>query len=790
MRLIGKVIILIILILFGVYIYSKYVSYRTELTEDNVEQEKELYISHSAYQIANNESLSYSLPKNATNFKILVYPIIENELYLELKDKQNLEKQIDLSLNLNYEGGTKKQDYKAEIKTYSHINTNELIQPFWINEEQTVLLSKTLEFEVPKSKDIKFYLSSEKISSYLVRTYYQQRQSRTRVKQRWLRTSERRKANLLKYYPFDADNVSNSEINSLYKNSWSSVAPNLEGGSELKAARLFEYENRDELISINNNNLFSSSDIYLPKNSKYTFKVLNKTNISLDLELLNASDDFKAVLTHKNENALIKSSSYVKADFKQLTLEPGQYELSFTTDIAFRFEAESEEAIEKPDTFTSLYKLNVGESISYAVKSLPDINEYYKAAFHGLGGVDRAKLRIDTYSGDKLIDRKLEEIEFQVSEYMPYVTSRELGLQNISGASEKSIAISDIATRLEITAIDQPVSVSLSNTVSGLAAIKRITNASANSYQNAWFVLKPEQALEFLRDNKVNRYLNIESNAIQTDRVAQSFEKIRPLNSRRFKVVYYKNKSTIYSGNSAVNFRKINTRRTNSFNFQDKRTVSKKTLRPTLIIESKKPTDFSNTIVTLDGKTIELEQFESMQEFLLPKIQANTNYALSITPQSNRNFYINYTSVNDTMLSKRQLFKANKVTKYRFYKRDNVFESLSINILNNKSSAFEIKTSLLKDGLVVRPQKTPATRRIIFDTYDENLSKNMLRNSECRRNCYLYTPQFLPLYEDLSAGWYELHIEIPGNTQLYLDVSKTYYQEGSQSIIFSDELQN
>ena len=794
MRLIGKLILLLIIMFLAWYLYTLSTGYHSAYNEENKEQEKTAYISHNAFQVANTEELTYDLPKNATNFKLLIYPIISKETFKERLTKRTSENAINFSLNIKHSGKSNKLDYKADVKEYVNRQTSESLQPFWFSDKQNVLLSKTHEFEVSQGKSIVFSLSSDTVNTYLVRTYYQQRQSTTRVRQRWQRSSTRRKENLLKYYPFDADAISNAEISSMYKNSWSSVAPVQDANSELKGVQLFEYENRD-LLTPENTNQFSSLNVHLPKNSKYTFKVLDEVDVRLNIELLTEADALQATLRHKSDRANVTSRSVDSKDFNSIQLAPGQYELSFNQDVAFDVElnTNSDEEIQSlilPETYTSIYSIQEGESINYAVKSLESISAYYKAVFYTLGELKNAKVKVNIYSNEVLLSSGTESISFESSDYMPLVVDSEVGLQRISAAFEKNIDINKQATRIEIIAVENPVNVRLLNTVSGISAIKKVSKNSVASYQNSWFVLKPQNALMFLRDKKVSRFLNIESNAIKGERVAQSFEKLKPQESKRFKVVHYLNKSTVYSSNNGVNFKKLTANRNYQLKFRDKRTNSKVYIRPTLVVRTKQAGQLTQASINFAGKVIELQSTQVLDEYLLPKVEANKTYPLNIQSSDDNEYYINYTEVNSTMLSKRQLFKAKKVTKYNFYKRNNVFESLSINLMNNSPGAFEIKTTLLKNGKLLKPQQTSSSRKFIFDNYDSELSDNVLPSADCSTACYLYTPQFLPLYEDLKAGWYELHIETPSNTQLYIDVGKTYYQQGTQSIIFTDEVQN
>lgn len=786
MRLLGKLLICILLFFVGSYLYSLYNEFSSSINDENVEQEKEFYTAHTAYLAKNNEPVNYNLPKNATNFKVLVYPIIDEDVFLARKDKPGLEKQIEYALNLSYAGDETQYKYSTEVKTYTHQITEESLQPFWLNDEQTVLLSRSLEFEVPKVKDVSFSLNSENVSAYLIRTYYQQRQSRNRISQRWQRMSSRRKENLLKYYPFDPDVISRSEINSLYKNAWSSVAPSAENDSNVNTISLFEYDERQDLIA-NSGIQFSNLDVYLPKSSKYTFKVYKEAQLNFSVQSLNLSDNTTATLKHKQENASIKTKTYTFEDLKQLRVKPGNYELSFSDDVSLQVETNAEDAhLELPNFSTSLYNLDAFESIAYAVKTLPNIKAFYKATFHTLDEFKSAKVRIELFAGNERLSSNEHNLNFVASEYLPFTTSKEHGLQSLSEAIEKTINVNEKATRVVISALDTPISIRLTNTVSGLSAIKRISDTSAGSYQNAWFVLKPEKALSFLRDNKISRYLNIGSNAIPAERVAQSFEKLRPLNSQRFKVVYYQDNSTIHSGNSGVSFRRLRKNGNNRISFNDKKLASKKTLKPTVIIRSRSQ-EPSNTELRFADKNLVLENTESVQEHLLPRTEIKRPYNLNLISANNQDVYVNYTQVGNTQLLKRQFFNANKTLKYKFYKKANVFESLSLHLLSNNAQQAEIKTSLLKNKRLIKPQKTSASRQFIFAKSDDTLTNSLLPSSDCRSRCKLFTPQFLPLYEDLSEGWYELHIEVPSRRGFFVDVNKTYYQSDSQSITFSDE---
>ena len=45
----------------------------------------------------------------------------------------------------------------------------------------------------------------------------------------------------------------------------------------------------------------------------------------------------------------------------------------------------------------------------------------------------------------------------------------------------------------------------------------------------------------------------------------------------------------------------------------------------------------------------------------------------------------------------------------------------------------------------------------------------------------------MPLYEDLKTGKYELRVEVSNPNDTFVDITKTYYQKGSQSVVFVDE---
>ncbi len=781
MKLIGRLIILLFIGLVG-YIAYLYINIfiQQELSSEQTISQKEGYQLHTAFMIGAGEKISFKLANNATHLKTIIYPLYETKA-------SNLEEMADFKINyevtINNSNASSELQLTADFKTYKHIETGKPVHPYWYLDDYRIATSQSIVHEVEKdNKNVDMHINSEQIGKFLVRNYYQQKQSKKRVEQQWGRASSKRKDNLVRYYPFSQEQLKDYEIKNMYTNAWSSVAPTSVGETELKSISLYEYEDREQLIS---NSIIEHDfeSVYLPNSHKYTFQVLQKTRLDINTKIIKATAEKPmALLVWKTADGRIISKTYDIEKIASIEYEQGSYELSFNQDVSFRFDnATLDHLVKLPSSRIRSFKLLPQDTIGYDIVDTADVKQSFKLTVHGVSHTNNAKLRISYFSEEELKREEILNINLIERQYTPFIFDKTKGLFIISDPQEIKITVPAGVDKLEIENTSKTILLNLYNSFDSVTEVKTVSDSFNQEYQDAWFVLKPIEILDYSKQQKIAFYLDIDKNRINPNKVVSAFEKLHPLNTQRFKELFLIKTPTIQGQYSVNTFNKLS--KVKSVLIKDKSTTVSRLISPKIIAVSKEiqPFEATYSFANIDSSAL---LRPGLNQLVLPQIQSNQTYLFKSPKNDQVDYYLNYSSGEEDQIQKRKLYKASSQLNYIMNVTDSSQQALNLYMMSHNQQPKSVNLTISK--ITASGKKQVAARLLKFQNYDNELTSNLIRNLDCSIKCYLYTPQYISLPESLSAGKYEIKLE--GVTGDYIDLTRTYYNNERAANIFSDEI--
>ena len=769
MRILAKFLLIFLIVLpISYYLYTVYEETFTNRQIDDRELLRD-YTTHRVQRAQTGNSIEYQLPSNATNFKLLIYPLVDKQYANEKTD-------VKYTLKVSYGDDSSEFELSSTQQPYQDITLNELKHPFLFNDDLNVGSSRLLEVRLGNSREVMIEVDSGDFSSYVVRAFIQKSKTANRSSTEWSRTSIAQKKKLAKSYPFDVQKLSSTEIHNLYSNLWSRISPVISSEEVIQVADLYEYKERSSLVPLSRLELLDRRFVYLPKGNTYTFNVLSTTTGSFEFNSIEGIPaPVKALLNHQSVDGQQSSRELTLSSGKLISFEPGKYEITFSRPIGFVLnETDDNENIERPDLSVYYYYLKPGALISYNTTQIPGQRQRFKAEIIGASSVSEYDIHVQ-YAGSKRTERSYERFQgnYRQDPFAPFSIHSEEGIIDTSNRAVLDVTPSDFAP-IEITLKTryEPILIAFYNTFSTVPSLKVINTkeTDSNIIYKDWLAIKSSEHLSLLRNKG---YIPVEQ--IDKYRLSQTeeteFERLYPETStisKRVALLAEQPSDTSFTGNS---YYRVPTLR-GQIHFKDINATSKEMINPKLIIIGDKENPSGS--VRLAGRDLSFKSKKAFTVVHLPRVPNGSVQQYRINADGNYRYYLNFIRETDTKVSWSDFIKIQDQMSFKIQRLQQYKQLINIKLLATSAGKKTLSLKLKSKTGSVNTLTTTDYLKIIYDDTSLSTSESIANLSQCE-GCILYERQFFVLNDDLDLGDYSLEVSTKDCEECYVSLSLSHY---------------